>query len=75
MSFLGRDACNLLDSRNDRLELKRDIGNEQSLNALLQVYKNYYPDIIVGEAGPFKSGLFSVGHCQSVCGRIALILP
>lgn len=41
------------------LELKRNVGNEQPLNALLQVYKNYYPDVIVGDVGSFKAGVFS----------------
>jgi centromere protein I len=30
------------------------------VNALLQVYKNYYPDIIVADVGTFRAGLFSV---------------
>ncbi|KAA8895854.1 Mis6-domain-containing protein [Sphaerosporella brunnea] len=41
------------------LQLKQDVGNEQHVNALLQTYKNYYPDIIVAEVGPFRAGVFS----------------
>ncbi|KAF8248769.1 Mis6-domain-containing protein [Wilcoxina mikolae CBS 423.85] len=42
------------------LQLQRDIGNEQPVNALVHVYKNYYPDAIVGEAArPFKASIFS----------------
>lgn len=48
--------------RKIRLELKRNLGNEQSLNGLLQVYKDYYPDVIVGDITPTKLGLFSVSH-------------
>ena len=45
-----------------RLKLSREVGrNEQPLNALLQTYKNFYPDVIIHEVGPFKSGVFSVG--------------
>lgn len=43
-----------------RLQLQRDVGSEQALNALIQVYKNYYPDVIMGGAGPFKGNIFSV---------------
>lgn len=43
-----------------RLQLQRDVGNEQALNALIQVYKNYYPDVIMGDTGPFKGNIFSV---------------
>ncbi|KAL7276680.1 hypothetical protein RUND412_000340 [Rhizina undulata] len=41
------------------LELKRKVGNEQPLLGLLQTYKDYYPDVIVGEVGRIKAGLFS----------------
>lgn len=47
---------------NNRLEFKRNLGNEQPLNGLLQVYKDYYPDVIVGDIAPTKLGLFSVSH-------------
>lgn len=43
------------------LELKRIVGNEQPLLGLLQIYKDYYPDVIVERLAPSKSGLFSVG--------------
>ncbi|KAI5803123.1 Mis6-domain-containing protein [Geopyxis carbonaria] len=41
------------------LQWKQTIGEEQPLNALLQVYKNYYPDVIVGNVGTFKAGVLS----------------
>ncbi|KAL0637894.1 hypothetical protein Q9L58_003116 [Maublancomyces gigas] len=41
------------------LEFKRNLGNEQPLNGLLQVYKDYYPDVIVGDVAPTRLGLFS----------------
>ncbi|RPB16110.1 Mis6-domain-containing protein [Morchella conica CCBAS932] len=41
------------------LEFKRNLGNEQPLNGLLQVFKDYYPDVIVGDIAPTKVGLFS----------------
>ena len=31
-----------------RLELSRGLGNEPALQGLLRVYKDYYPDIILG---------------------------
>lgn len=33
-----------------RLELSRGPGNEPALQGLLRVYKDYYPDIILGSA-------------------------
>lgn len=53
-------VCN--QRRKIRLEFKRNLGNEQPLNGLLQVYKDYYPDVIVGDIAPTKLGLFSVSH-------------
>lgn len=41
------------------LEFKRNLGNEQPLNGLLQVFKDYYPDVIVGDVAPTKVRLFS----------------
>ncbi|CCX06676.1 Similar to Centromere protein I; acc. no. Q8AYS7 [Pyronema omphalodes CBS 100304] len=41
------------------LQLQRDVGSEQPINALIQIYKNYYPDVIMFNAGPFKSTIFS----------------
>jgi centromere protein I len=32
------------------LELSRGLGNEPALQGLLRVYKDYYPDIILGSA-------------------------
>jgi centromere protein I len=41
------------------LQIQRDVGSEQPINALIQIYKNYYPDVIMFNAGPFKSAIFS----------------
>ncbi|KAI5804091.1 Mis6-domain-containing protein, partial [Peziza echinospora] len=41
------------------LELKRVVGIEPPLLGLLQIYKDYYPDVIVERLPPVKSGLFS----------------
>jgi len=49
-----------LDTDYSSLELKRIVGNEQPLLGLLQIYKNYYPDVIVERLPPTKTGLFSV---------------
>ncbi|KAF2491888.1 Mis6-domain-containing protein [Lophium mytilinum] len=37
------------------LELSRGIGNEPALQGLLRVYKDYYPDIIVGTAATTRN--------------------
>ncbi|PWW80391.1 Mis6-domain-containing protein [Tuber magnatum] len=41
------------------LVLKQNLGNEQPLLGLLQVYKDYYPDVIVGEITTVRAGIFS----------------
>ncbi|KAI4934114.1 hypothetical protein J4E86_011496 [Alternaria arbusti] len=38
----------MLDMISIRLELSRGLGNEPALQGLLRVYKDYYPDIILG---------------------------
>ncbi|KAJ4289809.1 Phosphate metabolism transcription protein [Kalmusia sp. IMI 367209] len=38
----------MLDSISIRLELARGLGNEPALQGLLRIYKDYYPDIILG---------------------------
>ncbi|KAL1653580.1 Phosphate metabolism transcription protein [Didymella pomorum] len=40
----------MLDMISIRLELSRGLGNEPALQGLLRVYKDYYPDIILGSA-------------------------
>ncbi|KAF3002944.1 hypothetical protein E8E13_003785 [Curvularia kusanoi] len=39
-----------LDQTRQGLELSRGLGNEPALQGLLRVYKDYYPDIILGSA-------------------------
>ncbi|RPA83902.1 Mis6-domain-containing protein [Ascobolus immersus RN42] len=41
------------------LELRRNFGAEQPLLGLLHIFKAYYPDVIVGDIGRTKAGLFS----------------
>ncbi|MCJ1378742.1 hypothetical protein MMC17_001841 [Xylographa soralifera] len=40
------------------LELSRNFGNEPALVGLLKVYKEYYPDVIVGQSAAGKSSPF-----------------
>lgn len=44
----------------DRLELSRKAGHEPALVGLLRVYKDYYPDIIVGDATSGRASVFLV---------------
>jgi hypothetical protein len=41
-----------------RLNLSRHTGNDPALTGLLRVYKDYYPEIIVGEAVRGKASAF-----------------
>ncbi|CAL3965976.1 unnamed protein product [Diplocarpon coronariae] len=50
---------NLLDNTALRMELIRQAGNEPPLVGLLRVYKDYYPDVIVGEAASGRASAFT----------------
>jgi centromere protein I len=43
------------------MELIRQVGNEPPLVGLLRVFKDYYPDIIVGDAVSGRASVFTVG--------------
>ena len=43
-----------------RLALSRQTGNDPPLVGLLRVFKNYYPEIIVGEATRGRASAFKV---------------
>lgn len=43
-----------------RLELARRVGNEPPLVGLIRVYKDYYPDVIVGETTAGRASVFTV---------------
>ncbi|KAH0543376.1 hypothetical protein FGG08_002332 [Glutinoglossum americanum] len=50
---------NMLDMISLRLELARNIGNEPALVGLIRMYKDYYPDVIIGSAGSGRASFFS----------------
>lgn len=56
-----RQACFLLTDFLFRLNLSRQTGNDPCLVGLLRVYKDYYPEIIVGEAVRGRASAFKVG--------------
>jgi centromere protein I len=45
---------------NDSLELARRAGNEPQIVGLIRVYKDYYPDVIVGDATRGRASVFTV---------------
>ncbi|KAJ3515555.1 hypothetical protein NM208_g14947 [Fusarium decemcellulare] len=49
---------NLLDTAVTRLNLSRQTGNDPPLIGLLRVFKDYYPEVIVGEAVRGKASSF-----------------
>ncbi|RKL11432.1 hypothetical protein BFJ68_g8268 [Fusarium oxysporum] len=49
---------NLLDTAATRLNLSRQTGNDPSLIGLLRVFKDYYPEVIVGDAVRGKASSF-----------------
>ncbi|PBP23893.1 Mis6-domain-containing protein [Diplocarpon rosae] len=50
---------NLLDTSALRMELIRQAGNEPPLVGLMRVYKDYYPDVIVGEVTSGRASIFT----------------
>lgn len=47
-----------------RLELSRGLGNEPALQGLLRVYKDYYPEIILGSASTSRKSFAPVSSLQ-----------
>lgn len=43
-----------------RMELTRQAGNEPSLVGLMRVFKDYYPDVIVGDVITGRASVFTV---------------
>jgi DNA gyrase inhibitor GyrI len=44
------------------MELTRQAGNEPPLVGLMKVFKDYYPDVIVGEVTSGRAAVFTVRH-------------
>lgn len=44
----------------NRLELARRVGHEPQLVSLIRVYKDYYPDVIVGDVTHGRASVFTV---------------
>jgi centromere protein I len=42
------------------MELTRQAGNDPSLVGLMRVYKDYYPDVIVGDTTTGRASVFTV---------------
>ncbi|KAK2628629.1 hypothetical protein QTJ16_001732 [Diplocarpon rosae] len=55
----------------ETMELIRQAGNEPPLVGLMRVYKDYYPDVIVGEVTSGRASIFTVSHLSggSVSGK------
>lgn len=47
-------------TKSNSLNLSRQTGNEPALTGLLRIYKDYYPEIIVGDAVKGKASTFKV---------------
>lgn len=77
ISYPGAVGCVLCFSRSSdlikssRLELSRIIGNEPALVGLIRVYKEYYPDVIVGDAAAGRASHFDVRNFCSMERYIA----
>jgi len=64
-----------------RLSLSRQTGSDPALTGLLRVFKNYYPEIIVGEVTKGRASTFKVRThrkfetCQAGSNKIAAPRP
>ncbi|KAE8447373.1 hypothetical protein EG329_010787 [Mollisiaceae sp. DMI_Dod_QoI] len=59
LSQLYSVIFNLLDTVAISMELIRQAGNEPPLIGLMRVYKDYYPDVIVGDATTGRASVFT----------------
>lgn len=48
------------------MELMRQSGNDPPLVGLMRVFKDYYPDVIVGEVTSGRASVFTVGAFISI---------
>jgi len=46
------------------MELTRQAGNEPPLVGLMRVYKDYYPDVIVGDTLRGRASVFTVSNTE-----------
>ncbi|RAR04214.1 SPX-domain-containing protein [Stemphylium lycopersici] len=54
----------MLDMISIRLELSRGLGNEPALQGLLRVYKDYYPDIILGSTSTSRKSFAPIPDAE-----------
>jgi hypothetical protein len=68
-AFQNPSSVSLLASRNGgwsindvfiRMELTRQAGHDPPLVGLMRVYKDYYPDVIVGDVTSGRASVFTV---------------
>jgi len=52
----------------ERMELTRQAGNEPPLVGLMRVFKDYYPDVLVGEVTFGRASVFTVGAAMTTRG-------
>jgi centromere protein I len=48
------------------MELTRQAGNDPALVGLIRVYKDYYPDVIVGDVTKGRASVFGVSNFQLI---------
>jgi hypothetical protein len=48
------------------MELTRQAGNDPPLVGLMRVYKDYYPDVIVGDVTSGRASVFTVSRSDIV---------
>jgi centromere protein I len=53
------------------MELTRQAGNDPPLVGLMRVYKDYYPDVIVGEVTSGRASVFTVSRSSVLDGIIS----
>lgn len=56
------------------MELIRQVGNEPPLVGLMRVYKDYYPDVIVGDVVSGRASVFTVIMYLHICESLLKVI-
>jgi hypothetical protein len=56
------------------MELTRQAGNEPPLVGLMRVYKDFFPDIILGDVTSGRASVFIVGSSVKLSDRLLMRL-
>lgn len=68
VALIDQKLCNTI-LTNPRMGLTRQTGNDPPLVGLMRIYKDYYPDVIVGEVTSGRASVFTVSNSTSYASK------